>query len=107
MRKTVVDAEIAAFRPSAPFQSVPKPRKPCLIFWIVLREGSQHADVSSLLALLRARRERPPAPHSITSSASDSRLLDADPKRFCRLHVDDQLKLGHLLHWQFGRFCPV
>jgi hypothetical protein len=22
---------------------------------------------------------------------------DANPKRFCRLHVDDQLKLGHLI----------
>src|SRR5262249_4872211 len=32
---------------------------------------------------------------------------NADPKSFCRLHVDDQLKLGPLLHWQLGRFCPV
>ena len=57
--KTVVDAEIAAFRPSAPFQSVPKTRKPSLILWIVLREASQHADASSLIGLLRFRRERP------------------------------------------------
>src|SRR6516225_3176042 len=56
--KPVVDAEIAAFRPSAPFQSVPKTRKPSLIFWIVLREGSQHADASSLIELLRTRGER-------------------------------------------------
>src|SRR6516164_11667044 len=86
-RKAVVDAEIAAFRPSAPFQSVPKPRKPRLIFWIVLREGSQHADASWLIGLLRARRDRPrsrsaaeqsdelaPANHSITSSARASSL---------------------------------
>ena len=57
--KTVVDAEIAAFRPSAPFQSVPKTRKPSLILWIVLREAGQHADASSLIGLLRFRRERP------------------------------------------------
>src|SRR5215471_3687860 len=48
-----------ALRPSALFQSEAESRKPCLIFRIVLGEGSQHSDAPQPLALLRARRERP------------------------------------------------
>src|SRR6516164_5197071 len=57
--KTVVDAEIAAFRPYALFQPIPKRCESCPVFRIVLGEGGQHADVSSLVGLLRVRPERP------------------------------------------------
>jgi len=42
-------------RLSSPYRN---PASHGLIFWIVLREGSQHAD-ASLTGLLRSRRERP------------------------------------------------
>jgi hypothetical protein len=38
---------------------MPKSREPCPVFGIVLREASHYADVSPLIRLLRARRERP------------------------------------------------
>jgi hypothetical protein len=54
-----VDADIAALRPSKPFEALPKSRETRLHFWIVLGKAPQYADAPHLLGLLRARRDRP------------------------------------------------
>src|SRR5262249_2193303 len=68
------------------FEPLHKRLDPALCFQIILGVPHQHADTPHPLALLRARRERPrrrraaeqrdelAAPHSMTSSASVSRL---------------------------------
>src|SRR5262249_18339816 len=85
-RKTNIDADIAALRPSEPLELLSKFHDARLGFRIVLGQAHQHPDAPHCLRLLRARRERPSdgsaaeerderAPlHSITSSASASSL---------------------------------
>jgi hypothetical protein len=58
-RKAIVNTDIAAFRPSTLLEPLPECREAGLCLRIVLGEGSQYADASSLIGLLRARRERP------------------------------------------------
>src|SRR5262249_31098045 len=86
-RKAVIDADIAALGPSTPFQPLPKACKPCLVFQIFFGEASQHADVSLLIALLRAQRHGPsgytaakkrdelPSPHGLTQSQGSQTKL--------------------------------
>ena len=54
-RKARVDADIAALRPSEPFEPLPECREARLHFRIVLGEAHQHADAPHALGLLRAR----------------------------------------------------
>jgi hypothetical protein len=58
-RKANVDADIASLRPSKPFESLLKRRKPRLQVRIVFGEGRQHADPPYALRLLRPSRARP------------------------------------------------
>src|SRR5439155_24781668 len=59
LRKAIVDADIAALRPSKPFEPLPERREARLAFRIVLGEGQQHADAPHPIGLLRPRRPRP------------------------------------------------
>jgi hypothetical protein len=85
--EAIVDTDIAAFGPSAFCEALPKSRQPRLGLRIILGEPHEHADAPHPLGLLRAGRERPrsraaeqrderAAFHSITSSASESRLSE-------------------------------
>ncbi len=109
-RKAIVDADIAALRPSEPFEPLPECREACLHFRIVLGIGHQHADAPHPLGLLRARRERPRrraaeqrdelAPlHSITLSArATSPAGTSMADRLGGLEIDDQFEIGRLLY---------
>src|SRR4029453_18103134 len=57
--EAIIDPDIAAVRPSEPFEFVPESRETFSGVWIVLLKVHQHTDPSHPLALLRARRERP------------------------------------------------
>ena len=58
-RKTILDLEIAAFRPPPLLKSFPEGRDPRLCFRIVFGEAHQHGYTSRAVTLLSARRERP------------------------------------------------
>jgi hypothetical protein len=57
--KAVIDADVAAFRPSEAFEPLPESGKPCFPVRIVFGQPHQHTDASHALGLLRARCERP------------------------------------------------
>src|SRR5262249_28502591 len=79
-----IDLHIAADGPAELLESLPERRSTELSLRIVLRVEHQHADAPHLFALLRPHRQRPrrrsaaeqrdelAAPHSITSSVSES-----------------------------------
>src|SRR5262245_39029819 len=86
----IVDAKIAAERPAQLLQTLLERLDAGLRIRIVLGERHQHTDPPRPLRLLRPRRERPrssctaeqrdevpPPDHSITSSASASRVCGA------------------------------
>src|SRR6516164_5765091 len=85
-RITIIDQDVAAGRPSELPEPLPETLKITLRVRVVLGDSQQYGDPPHLVALLRARRERPrsrraaeqrdegPAPHSITSSAATSSL---------------------------------
>jgi len=54
-----VDAQALPLSPTPRLQTLQKGRRARLSFWIILRIVLQHCDPAHLLALLRARRERP------------------------------------------------
>src|SRR6516164_6822002 len=58
-RKAIVNADIAAFRPSTLLEPLPECREASPHFRIVLGVGTQHADPPYPVRLLRARRQRP------------------------------------------------
>src|SRR5262249_5370177 len=58
-REAIIDADIAALRPSEPFEPLPESRKTRFGVRIVLGQGHQHTDPLHALGPLRARRERP------------------------------------------------
>jgi hypothetical protein len=58
-RKTSLDVDITALRPSEPLQLLSKFHDARLGFRIVLGQAHQHPDAPHPLRLLRARRERP------------------------------------------------
>src|SRR5947208_1968523 len=64
LRKAIVDADIAALRPSKPFEPMPERREARLVFRIVLGERHEHADPPHAVALLRPRRQRPRRRHA-------------------------------------------
>src|SRR5215471_6763988 len=95
-------------------------RDPGLSFRIVRARGHQHADAPHPLALLRARRERPrrrraaeqrdepPALHSITSSASESRLSEIlMPSAFAVLRLITVSNLVVCITGRSAGFAPL
>jgi hypothetical protein len=57
--KAIVDANIAALRPSKFFEPLLESRKPHFRVWIAIGQAHQHTDPPFALGLLRLRHERP------------------------------------------------
>jgi hypothetical protein len=58
-RKARVDADIAALRPSKPFEPLAESREPRLHFRIVLAVADQHTDAPHAVGLLCSHHSRP------------------------------------------------
>jgi hypothetical protein len=57
--KTIINSDVAAFRPTKPLKPLPERREAGLRFRIVLGIADKHSDPPHLIRLLRTRGERP------------------------------------------------